>query len=86
MLKLPYGRSDFASLMQGGYHYVDRISYINIFEELGGTYLVFLRPRRFGKSLWISTLEHYYGCQYADQFEALFGGACHWKKSNAFGQ
>ncbi|MEM6262395.1 MAG: AAA family ATPase [Bacteroidota bacterium] len=73
MLKLPYGRSDFASLIEGGYHYVDRTRFIGELEQLGESYLIFLRPRRFGKSLWISTLSYYYGLQHKDKFEALFG-------------
>ncbi|MEM6264027.1 MAG: AAA family ATPase [Bacteroidota bacterium] len=73
MLKLPYGRSDFASLIEDGFHYVDRTRYIAELEQLGETYLVFLRPRRFGKSLWLSTLNYYYGKQYTDKFDTLFG-------------
>ncbi len=36
--------------------------------------MLFLRPRRFGKSLWLSTLENYYDMAQAERFEALFGG------------
>ncbi len=38
-----------------------------------GEQLLLLRPRRFGKSLWLSTLENYYAIDRADQFDALFG-------------
>ncbi|MEM6262803.1 MAG: AAA family ATPase [Bacteroidota bacterium] len=73
MLRLPYGTSDFASLIQQDFWYIDRTNYISKLESLGEKYLVFLRPRRFGKSLFLSTLAYYYGKQHADKFEALFG-------------
>ncbi|MDX2283065.1 MAG: AAA family ATPase [Bacteroidia bacterium] len=65
MVKLPYGRADFASLIRDGYYYVDRTGYIPLLEALGESYQIFLRPRRFGKSLWLSTLAHYYGREHA---------------------
>jgi hypothetical protein len=73
MAKLPYGRADFASIIRGGYYYVDRTGYIPLLEALGESYLIFLRPRRFGKSLWLSTLAHYYGREHAGAFPELFG-------------
>ncbi|HHN93210.1 MAG TPA: hypothetical protein ENK17_00415, partial [Anaerolineae bacterium] len=72
MLKFPYGISDFHKLITGGYWYVDRTEYIRDVEEIGPV-LLFLRPRRFGKSLWLSTLENYYDVAKADEFERLFG-------------
>ncbi len=72
MLKFPYGISDFHKLITGGYWYVDRTEYIRDVEEIGPV-LLFLRPRRFGKSLWLSTLENYYDVARADEFEQLFG-------------
>ncbi|MBV7337558.1 AAA family ATPase [Chloroflexi bacterium TSY] len=74
MLKLPYSVSDFDSLVREGYHYVDRTSYIEQLEELVDKYIFFLRPRRFGKSLFISILHHYYGLEYAADFDELFRG------------
>ncbi|MCK7470307.1 MAG: AAA family ATPase [Desulfomicrobium escambiense] len=41
--------------------------------EEAGRQLIFIRPRRFGKSLLLSMLEHYYDANRADQFDALFG-------------
>ncbi len=73
MLKIPYGKSDYRTLIEKGYFYQDRTSYIETLEEWGSTYLLYLRPRRFGKSLWISTLHYYYGLQFKANFEALFG-------------
>jgi hypothetical protein len=71
-MKFPYGLSDFATLIQDGYFYQDRTHRIPLLEE-AGRQLIFIRPRRFGKSLLLSMLEHYYDLNRADQFEALFG-------------
>ncbi|MDZ7620918.1 MAG: AAA family ATPase [Candidatus Competibacteraceae bacterium] len=71
-MKFPYGLSDFATLIQEGYFYQDRTDRIPLLEE-AGRQLIFIRPRRFGKSLLLSMLEHYYDVNRADQFEALFG-------------
>jgi len=72
MLKFPYGISDFRSLVTEGYYYVDRTDQIPLIEE-AGKQLLFLRPRRFGKSLILSMLENYYDLARADQFQQLFG-------------
>lgn len=74
MIKLPYGLSNFEKIREQGYFFVDRTSFVRTLEELDTHYLFFLRPRRFGKSLWVSILEHYYGLCWAPQFEMLFGG------------
>lgn len=73
MIKIPYGISDFSDLATGGYYFVDRTNYIEQLEKLSEKYLIFLRPRRFGKSLWISILHHYYGLEHEADFEVLFG-------------
>jgi len=73
MKKIPYGISSFETIKTEGYYFVDKTMYIEKIENLGGRYLFFLRPRRFGKSLFISMLEHYYDINGADQFEKLFG-------------
>ena len=72
MLKFPYGISDFYTLRTEGYVYIDRTDRIPLVEE-AGKHLVFLRPRRFGKSLWLSTLENYYDVAKAAEFARLFG-------------
>ena len=72
MIKFPYGISDFYKIITEGYLYVDRTNLIPFIEE-SGQQLLFLRPRRFGKSLWLSTLENYYDVAKADEFERLFG-------------
>ncbi len=71
-MQFPYGLSDFGTLIQEGYFYQDRTDRIPQLEE-AGRQLIFIRPRRFGKSLLLSMLEHYYDVNRADQFDALFG-------------
>jgi len=71
-MKFPYGISDFYEIITEDYFYVDRTSHIREIEEYGKS-LLFLRPRRFGKSLMLSTLENYYDVNKADKFERLFG-------------
>nr|VFK61513.1 MAG: Predicted AAA-ATPase [Candidatus Kentron sp. TUN]VFK70321.1 MAG: Predicted AAA-ATPase [Candidatus Kentron sp. TUN] len=71
-MKFPYGMADFHSLITEGYFYADRTDHIPLLEE-AGKQLLFLRPRRFGKSLLLSMLENYYDLNKADRFEALFG-------------
>jgi len=72
MLKFPYCISDFYLLKTENYFYADRTSHIPLIEE-AGLQLLFLRPRRFGKSLLLSTLENYYDVAKASEFEKLFG-------------
>ena len=72
-MKLPYGISNFARLIEDGYHYVDKTHYIEQLENEPAPYLFFLRPRRFGKSLFVSMLSYYYGLEHQKQFDALFG-------------
>ncbi len=72
-MHFPYGIADFRAIRNEGYFYVDRTDRIPLV-EYAGKQLVFLRPRRFGKSLWLSTLENYYDLARADDFDRLFGG------------
>jgi hypothetical protein len=71
-MKFPYGISNFYKLITEGYFYVDRTDRIRLIEEAGAQ-LLFLRPRRFGKSLLLSMLENYYDVARAGEFETLFG-------------
>ena len=73
MKKLPYGISDFARIRREDYYYVDKSCYIELIEQQP-PYLFLIRPRRFGKSLFLALLECYYDVAYADSFERLFGG------------
>jgi len=71
-MKFSYGISDFDSLITEKYYYVDRTDQIPFLEE-AGKQLLFLRSRRFGKSLLLSMLANYYDLNQADRFEQLFG-------------
>jgi len=71
-MKFPYGIADFYKLITAGYYYADRTGHIPVIED-AGEQLLFLRPRRFGKSLLLSMLENYYDLRKADEFERLFG-------------
>lgn len=59
MTRYPIGKQDFKSLREGGYAYVDKTSFIPKLIE-GSTYYFLGRPRRFGKSLFLSTLEYFF--------------------------
>ena len=72
-MKIPYGVSDFHKIRSRDQLYVDRTDRIELV-EVEGDALLFLRPRRFGKSLWLSTLATYYDLRYEGEHERLFGG------------
>ncbi|MCS7036715.1 MAG: AAA family ATPase, partial [Saprospiraceae bacterium] len=72
--RFPYGVSNFETLITDGYIYVDRTKHIETLERLSARYQFFLRPRRFGKSLFLSVLEYYYAQEHRNKFERLFGG------------
>ena len=71
MKKIPYGISDFKLLKTGNYYFIDKTNYIEECEKYG-RFLMFLRPRRFGKSLFVAILEAYYDIYFKDEFEAIF--------------
>jgi hypothetical protein len=73
MRKLPYGISNFAEIPKRDYFFADKTPFLAKLEDLGEKYIFFMRPRRFGKSLWISILQYYYGVQYKERFQELFG-------------
>ncbi|WP_434282312.1 AAA family ATPase [Clostridium botulinum] len=72
MKRIPYGISNFEVLREKNYLYVDKTSYIELLDRYA-PYNFFIRPRRFGKSLFISMLENYYDINKKDKFEELFG-------------
>ncbi|BFN03658.1 hypothetical protein DP124_07065 [Clostridium tetani] len=72
MKRIPYGISNFQVLREENYLYVDKTFYIELLDKYA-PYQFFIRPRRFGKSLFISTLENYYDINKKDKFEELFG-------------
>ena len=73
MKKLPYGISNYEELIEDGYYYVDKTPYIEELESLPEKKIMFLRPRKFGKTLFTSALENYYDIKRADKFDRLFG-------------
>ena len=72
--KLPYGISNFEQLITKGYAYVDKTRFIEQLENESNPYQLFIRPRKFGKSLFFTKLSCYYDLNYADKFERLFKG------------
>ncbi|MDW8296395.1 MAG: AAA family ATPase, partial [Raineya sp.] len=68
----PYGISNFAQIATQNYVYVDKTHFIQILEQKQERYVCFLRPRRFGKSLFVSLLEHYYDINRKSDFQKLF--------------
>ncbi|CAN2049106.1 AAA family ATPase [Candidatus Magnetomoraceae bacterium gMMP-13] len=69
--KIPYGISDFERINKESYYYVDKTEFIPILESMP-SFIFFIRPRRFGKSLWLSILASYYDINKKDQFEEIF--------------
>lgn len=70
--KVPYGESDFKKIIKENYLFVDKSNYIEKLEE-DASYQFFIRPRRFGKSLFLSMLSNYYDINNKEEFEELFG-------------
>ena len=70
--RVPYGVSDFVKVMEQNQYYVDKTMYLPMLED-EPSYLFFIRPRRFGKSIFLSMLHAYYDCCTKDKFEQWFG-------------
>ncbi|MDY0164677.1 AAA family ATPase, partial [Desulfobotulus sp.] len=70
-MKYPYGIADFEKIILNGYFYCDRTDRIPFLENAESQ--LFIRPRRFGKSLLLSMLENYYDVAKKEQFQKLFG-------------
>ena len=71
MKKIPYGISDYRKLIENNYYYVDKTMYLEKLEEVSDT-VVYLRPRRFGKTLFTSMLHYYYDVNSKDLYDDLF--------------
>ena len=69
---IPYGWADFPLIRREGALYVDKTRFLHELEA--ERYAFLIRPRRFGKSCWVSMLENYYDRGRAERFEELFGG------------
>lgn len=70
--RIPYGISNFKALMDDNMYYVDKTMYIENLERKD-KYQVFIRPRRFGKSLFLTMMETYYDINEENNFEVYFG-------------
>jgi hypothetical protein len=71
--RLPYGISNFEDIVAKNYAYVDKTRFIALLEDESNPYQFFIRPRKFGKSLFCSILACYYNVNKADKFAQLFG-------------
>ena len=70
---LPYGIASFEDLRRQGFYYADKTMYIPRMED-AGNFLFLIRPRRFGKSVFLSMLRCYYDVAMQDRFDMLFDG------------
>ena len=69
-IKIPYGESDFKTLREENYVYVDKTMYIEKLETYKRA--IYVRPRRFGKSLFTSMISYYYDINEKENFEKLY--------------
>ena len=69
---IPYGLAYFKGIRREGCLYVDKTRFLHALEQ--ERFVFFIRPRRFGKTCWLSMMESYYDRNQADDFEALFAG------------
>ncbi len=69
--RIPYGLANYERVIQKNCYYVDKTPYLKTLEE-NSDYLFFIRPRRFGKSLFLAVMEAYYDVLYKDRFEEFF--------------
>ena len=72
--RLPYGNTNFENVITRNYAYVDKTKFIELLENEDNTNQFFIRPRKFGKSLFFSMLSCYYDKLRVDKFHELFGG------------
>ena len=70
--RIPYGMMNFVAVREDNCYYVDKTRYIEKIEK-ANKYFFFIRPRRFGKSLTMSMLRHYYDINQIDKFDRLYG-------------
>lgn len=70
--RIPYGMQNFEDVIKEDCYYVDKTSFIEQIEE-SNMYFLFIRPRRFGKTLTLSMLENYYDINKKDKFDEIFG-------------
>lgn len=69
---IPYGKSNFSEVVDQNYYYVDKTMYLPLMEKKA-SYIFMIRPRRFGKSIFISMMHAYYDMNQQDKFDSRFG-------------
>ena len=79
--EIPYGVSDFNEFRNSNYYLIDKTRFIRDIEKKG-RYLFLIRPRRFGKSLFLTALEAYYDILQTDRFDFFFRGNRYPPKTN----
>lgn len=72
MKRIPYGEANFSRLRNNNCVYIDKTMFIETLEQCP-RFLFFIRPRRFGKSLFVSMLQHYYDINEQKNFQKFFG-------------
>ena len=70
---IPYGVARFEDIRRDNLYYIDKTMYLPLLEDTSN-YLFLIRPRRFGKSVFVSMMQAYYDMAQADRFDELFGG------------
>ena len=70
---IPYGVASFEDVRNENFYYVDKTMYLPLLED-ASKYLFLIRPRRFGKSVFVSMMQAYYDIAKADRFDTLFDG------------
>ena len=70
--RIPYGEANFQRIRRHRWLYVDKTRFVRRLED--ERYAFLIRPRRFGKTLWVSLLENYYGRHLEGEFDAVFAG------------
>ncbi|MCU0286185.1 MAG: AAA family ATPase, partial [Acidobacteria bacterium] len=71
MKRIPYGLTNYERMVQRNCYYVDKTMFLETLEYMGD-YLFFIRPRRFGKSLFLAVLQGYYDVDYKENFDELY--------------
>ena len=71
--RMPYGIADFKQIRNENLYFVDKTMFFEKMER-AGNFLFLVRPRRFGKSLFLDMLETYYDINEKDNFQELFKG------------
>ena len=70
--RIPYGVSNFVEVVEQNQYYVDKTMYLPLLEKQPSS-LFFIRPRRFGKSIFLSMLRAYYDISQKEKFQKRFG-------------